>query len=255
MVCASVRVLIVVGRDDLGAPNHVPNQSSFCYVKGRGRRFQNPFLFPCRKKKRFLESKEKGAPVRVEWSQIGIRRPGFTPPLRTSTVYGRLPRWNRGKLWSYPHFFRHLRRRASERGGAAWYYHCCDAASFDGHRRRYEVSRRCRWRSNRRLGGTSNRGAAAPLCLVVSRGVGVGKGGNRNPPFPTDSFAPFWSFRKGPAGGRNPIRKRETWRGLVCWGVAPRSAGPLRRQPRTICLSFTRSGAPARSSMPPRRQG
>ena len=124
MVCASVRVLIVVGRDDLGAPNHVPNQSSFCYVKGRGRRFQNPFLFPCRKKKRFLESKEKGAPVRVEWSQIGIRRPGFTPPLRTSTVYGRLPRWNRGKLWSYPHFFRRLRGRASERGGAARYSLC-----------------------------------------------------------------------------------------------------------------------------------
>ena len=152
VVCASVRVLIVVGRDDLGAPNHVPNQSSFCYVKGRGRRFQNPFLFPCRKKKRFLESKEKGAPVRVEWSQIGIRRPGFTPPLRTSTAHG-LRQRNRDRPWSYPHFFRRLRGRASECGGAAWYYHCCDAASFDGHRRRYEVSRRCRWRSNRRLGG------------------------------------------------------------------------------------------------------
>ena len=60
-------------------------------------------------KERFLESKEKGAPVRVEWSQIGIRRPGFTPPLRSSPVYGRLPGWNRDKPWSYPTFFRRLR--------------------------------------------------------------------------------------------------------------------------------------------------
>ena len=72
-------------------------------------------------KERFLESKEKGAPRRVEWSQIGIRRPGFTPPLRSSPVYGRLPRWNRDKLWSYPTFFRRLRVWVLRRGAAAWY--------------------------------------------------------------------------------------------------------------------------------------
>ena len=38
-------------------------------------------------KERFLESKEKGATVGVEWSHIGIRRPGFTPPLWTGTVH------------------------------------------------------------------------------------------------------------------------------------------------------------------------
>ena len=70
---------------------------------------QNPFLFPCRKKKRFLESKEKGASVRVEWSQIGIRRPGFTPPSSTRTVHRRLRRRNRDKPWFYPTFFRRLR--------------------------------------------------------------------------------------------------------------------------------------------------
>ena len=67
----------------------------------------------------FLESKEKGAPVRVEWLQIGIRRPVFTPPLSTSTVHRRLRRWNRKKLWSYPTFFRRLRGWVSGRGGAA----------------------------------------------------------------------------------------------------------------------------------------
>ena len=75
-------------------------------------------IFPRRKKKRFLESREKGASVRVEWSQIGIRRPGFTPPLRTSPVYGRLPGWNRETPWSYPTFFRRLRRWVSGRGAA-----------------------------------------------------------------------------------------------------------------------------------------
>ena len=60
------------------------------------------------------------------------------------------------------------------------------AAPTPEHRRRYGVSRRCKWRSGRRApGGTSNRGTAVPLCLVVLRGLGVGKGGNRNPPFPT----------------------------------------------------------------------
>ena len=38
-------------------------------------------------KERFLESKEKGAPKGVEWLQIGIRRPVFTPPLSTSPVH------------------------------------------------------------------------------------------------------------------------------------------------------------------------
>ena len=88
---------------------------------GRERRFQNPFLFPCRKKKRFLESKEKGAPVRVEWSQVGIRRPGFTPPLWSGPVHGGLPGRNRENRWSYPTFFRRLRRWGSERGAADWY--------------------------------------------------------------------------------------------------------------------------------------
>ena len=59
---------------------------SFCDVKGRERR-SKPVSFSLLEKERFLESKEKGAPERVEWSQIGIRRPVFTPPLRTSTVH------------------------------------------------------------------------------------------------------------------------------------------------------------------------
>ena len=49
---------------------------------GEGR-FQNPFLFPCRKKKRFLGSKEKGA--FENWS--AVRCPAaacvFTPPSGT----------------------------------------------------------------------------------------------------------------------------------------------------------------------------
>ena len=91
---------------------------AFCDVKGRGETVQRPFLFPCRKKKRFLESKEKGAPVRVEWSQIGIRRPVFTPPLWTSTVHRRLRRRNRENLWFYPTFFRRLRGWVLGRGAA-----------------------------------------------------------------------------------------------------------------------------------------
>ena len=63
--------------------------------------------------------------MRVEWLQIGIRRPVFTPPLRTSTVHRRLRRWNRERPWFYPHFFRRLREWVSERGGAAWDYRCC----------------------------------------------------------------------------------------------------------------------------------
>ena len=101
----STRDCFICGARRLGAPNHTPNHESFCYVKRRERRFQRPFLFPCRKKKRFLESKEKGAPVRVEWLQIGIRRPGFTPPLSTSTVHRRLRRWNRESRGSIRPFF------------------------------------------------------------------------------------------------------------------------------------------------------
>ena len=59
---------------------------SFCYVKGREER-SKPVSFSLLEKERFLESKEKGAPEWVEWSQIGIRRPVFTPPLSTSTVH------------------------------------------------------------------------------------------------------------------------------------------------------------------------
>ena len=46
-----------------------------------------PISFSLLEKEWFLESKEKGAPVWVEWSQIGIRRPVFTPPPSTSTVH------------------------------------------------------------------------------------------------------------------------------------------------------------------------
>ena len=112
----STRDCFICGARRLGAPNHTPNHESFCYVKRRERRFQRPFLFPCRKKKRFLESKEKGAPVRVKWLQIGIRRPVFTPPLSTSTVHRRLRRWNRESRGSIPHFF-----AACVGGGRAWW--------------------------------------------------------------------------------------------------------------------------------------
>ena len=50
-------------------------------------------------------------------------------------------------------------------------------------------------------GETPRRGNRNSPFLVVSRGMGVGKGENRNSPFPTGSFAPFWPLRKGPAGG------------------------------------------------------
>ena len=43
-------------------------------------------------------------------------------------------------------------------------------------------------------------GSLFPLCLVVSRG-GLSRRGKSKSPSLTDSFAPFWSFRKGPAGG------------------------------------------------------
>ena len=59
-------------------------------------------------------------------------------------------------------------------------------------------------------GETPRRGNRNSPFLGVSRGMGVGKGGNRNPPFPTGSFAPFWPLRKGPAGGmtRKQVSKR-----------------------------------------------
>ena len=67
-----------------------------------------------------MESKEKGAPVRVRWSQIVIRRPVFTPPLRSSTGHS-LRRRNRENRWFYPTFFRRLRRWGSVRGAAPRY--------------------------------------------------------------------------------------------------------------------------------------
>ena len=85
-----------------------------------GETLSKPISFSLPEKEWFLESKEKGAPKRVERLQIVIRRPVFTPPLRTSTVHRRLRRRNRGRPWSYPTFFRRLRGWASERGGTAW---------------------------------------------------------------------------------------------------------------------------------------
>ena len=41
--------------------------------------------------------------------------------------------------------------------------------------------------------------------------------GRRQSPSLTDSFAPFWSFRKGPAGGRSSIKTKENVR---CGGGA-----------------------------------
>ena len=126
----------VVGRDDSAcqttpeAHPHPALRATFPPQGGRWRRSRRmrgrletgkrskPISLPCRKKKRFLESKEKGAPVGVRWLQIGFRRPGFTPPLRSGPVHGGLPGRNRDRLWSYPHFFRRLRGWVSERGGA-----------------------------------------------------------------------------------------------------------------------------------------
>ena len=69
--------------------------------------------------------------------------------------------------------------------------------------------------------------------MVVLRGIGAGKGGNRNPPFPAGSFAPFWPLRKGPAGGmtRKQIRKRFPWKAFqpgirrADVGIGPYGAG------------------------------
>ena len=95
-------------------------RSATCKDGGDG---SKPVSFSLLEKERFLESKEKGAPVRVELLQIGIRRPVFTPPPSTSTVHRRLRRWNRERPWFYPQFFRRLRGWVLRRGGArvgAW---------------------------------------------------------------------------------------------------------------------------------------
>ena len=107
-----------VGRDD-PARQTTPRTMKHSVVCKDERDGSKPVSFSLLEKERFLKSKEKGAPKRVEWSRIGIRRPGFTPPLSTSTVHRRLRRWNRGKLWFYPHFFRRLRGWVSGGGGAA----------------------------------------------------------------------------------------------------------------------------------------
>ena len=109
-----------------------PESIIFLLRARTGETHSKPISFSRRKKKRFLESKEKGAPVRVKWLQIGIRRPGFTPPLRSSTVHRRLRRWNRDRPWFYPTFFRRLGRRVSGRGAAAWYTSIvgCGSVSF-----------------------------------------------------------------------------------------------------------------------------
>ena len=86
-----------------------PEPVIFLLRERTGETVSKPISFSLpEKEKRFLESKEKGAPVRVEWSQIGIRRPGFTPPLRTSTAHG-LRQRNRDRPWFYPQLFRRLR--------------------------------------------------------------------------------------------------------------------------------------------------
>ena len=83
------------------------------------------------------------------------------------------------------------------------------------------------------LGGDSKDGGPKAPSLVVLRGMGAGKGGNRNPPFPAGSFAPFWPLRKGPAGGmtRKQIRKRFPWKAFqpgirrADVGIGPYGAG------------------------------
>ena len=139
IICTPAEMSTGWGKFSWPGPRHTriytPNRiSAHCFLLRlrTGETVQNPFLFPCRKKKRFLESKEKGAPKGVKWSQIGIRRPGFTPPLWTSTVHRRLRRWNREKPWFYPTFFRRLRRWASGRGDAAWDCRCCGVGGIGG---------------------------------------------------------------------------------------------------------------------------
>ena len=66
---------------------------------GEGR-FQNPFLFPCRKKKRFLESKEKGA-FEI-WCAVGCPAAAcvFTPPWGTGPGrYGLCGRNREGRIF------------------------------------------------------------------------------------------------------------------------------------------------------------
>ena len=68
-----------VGRDDPARQTTLQTMNRSVTCKD-GRDGSKTISFSLPEKERFLESKEKGAPVRVEWSQIGIRRPVFTPP-------------------------------------------------------------------------------------------------------------------------------------------------------------------------------
>ncbi len=89
-------------------------------------------------------------------------------------------------------------------------------------------------------GETPRRGNRNSPFLVVSRGMGVGKGGNRNPPFPTGSFAPFWPLRKGPAGGmtRKQVSKRVPMEGAP----AQHKAGRCRQ--KVNCPREAKEAAP-----------
>ena len=82
-------VLFCVGRDDPARPlapslRELSPKRESLRVWRRERPFQNPFLFPCWKKKRFLGSKEKEA-FEI-WSAVGCSSAAcvFTPPLGTS---------------------------------------------------------------------------------------------------------------------------------------------------------------------------
>ena len=89
-------------------------------------------------------------------------------------------------------------------------------------------------------GETPRRGNRNSPFLVVSRGMGVGKGENRNFPFPTGSFAPFWPLRKGPAGGltRKQVSKRVPMEGAP----ARHKAGRCRQ--KVNCLREAKEAAP-----------
>ena len=89
-------------------------------------------------------------------------------------------------------------------------------------------------------GETPRRGNRNSPFLVVSRGMGVGKGENRNSPFPTGSFAPFWPLRKGPAGGltRKQVSKRVPMEGAP----ARHKAGRCRQ--KVNCLREAKEAAP-----------
>ena len=52
--------------------------------------------------------------------------------------------------------------------------------------------------------------------------------GRRQSPSLTDSFAPFWSFRKGPAGGKDPYRRMLPWSvpQITCSSLFPHYSHP-----------------------------